>query len=322
MKLRIFLLLSTLLFSMAAYADGDDKNHSKLDKDARAAREAGADKNGSGSGTDKGADGAGGGNISGGKGIDVDGDGIPEDDGSDDDANGRKAGSGSGGKAGAGGKGDLAEKAREIRDRAKKSAEAREAQQKSKLACNARENDITDNDTPYPGEELISHTNNLRRPTGIAINAVGDRIYFTGKLVDSTCVPIQDALVEIWQADNSGLYTFSTAGGKLSTDPNFLGTGRTGTDNEGNFEFLTVFPGFYGNRAPHINIRITHPDFNETTGEIFFEYHPRNSRDPFYKRLTAPYVAQSVTLGENEIYTDRKFSVQIPLKGTSTYKRF
>lgn len=307
MKMRIILLLSLLLTSTALLADGDDRNHGNMDKAERDSRAAQGGGRSGGAGNN-----AAGNDAAGTSGID--------DEGGAGASGGKGGKGGNAGANGVAGDKDLAAKAREIRDRAKASSTARGA--KGKLSCNVAENDITDNDAPYPGADLIHHTNNLRRPTGIAINAVGDRIYFTGKLVDSGCVPIQDALVEIWQADNSGLYSYGIGNRKLSTDQSFLGTGRTETDNEGNFQFLTVFPGFYENRAPHINFRITHPDFNETTGEVFFEYHPRNGKDPYYKRLAAPYVAQSVTLGEKEMFTDRSFHIQIPLKGTSTYKRF
>lgn len=211
----------------------------------------------------------------------------------------------------------LNEKAKEIRDRARKSMEERS--RASKLKCEAKNINYTSPEGRYPGEAAIHHTNNLRRPTGIALSAVGDRIYFTGTVVDTNCVPVQDALVEIWQADNAGQYA------PRSKDQNFLGSGRTETDNEGNFSFVTIFPGPSGIRAPQIKFRITHPDFPELMGEVFFERHPMNAKDPYHQmvsRVVEPYTAQAVTLGEDEIYTDRKYHVKIVLKGLSTFKRF
>jgi protocatechuate 3,4-dioxygenase beta subunit len=57
--------------------------------------------------------------------------------------------------------------------------------------------------------------------------------------------PIPNTLIEIWQANAAGryLHTNDTWPGPL--DPNFLGIGRTLTDANGVYRFLTVRPGIY-----------------------------------------------------------------------------
>lgn len=198
--------------------------------------------------------------------------------------------------------------------------------QGSKDRCIAPEVELKADEAKYPGANLIKNTSNLRRKTGIALTAAGDRIYFTGKIVDSNCVPVPDALIEIWQADMTGAYTIPIGRKKLSTDRNFSSTGRNVTDNEGNFSFLTIFPGNYDNRAPHINYRITHPNFNESIGAVFFEYHPANAKDPVlaqYKQQSqAPLIAQKITPGSDERMTDRNYFIKIVLKGKSAYRRY
>ena len=196
----------------------------------------------------------------------------------------------------------------------------------SRDRCVASEIEIKADEAKYPGSKLIKNTSNLRRKTGIAITATGDRIYFTGKIVDSNCVPVPDALIEIWQADMGGAYTFPIGKNKISHDPNFGGTGRAVTDNEGNFSCLTIFPGNYADRAPHINYRITHVDFKETIGAVFFEYHPANAKDPVlaqYKNANQPpLIAQKMTPGSDERLTDRNYFVKIVLKGKSAFRRY
>ena len=86
----------------------------------------------------------------------------------------------------------------------------------SRDRCVAPEIEIKADEAKYPGSKLIKNTSNLRRKTGIAITAAGDRIYFTGKIVDSNCVPVPDALIEIWQADMGGAYTFPIGKNKIS----------------------------------------------------------------------------------------------------------
>ena len=192
--------------------------------------------------------------------------------------------------------------------------------------CVGPQIELKADEAKYPGVKIIKNTSNLRRKTGIALTAAGDRIYFTGKIVDSNCVPVAGALIEVWQADLVGSYSFPMSGKKISTDPNFIGAGRATTNNEGEFSFLTIFPGNYANRAPQINYRITHPDFGESIGAVFFEYHPLNEKDPvlaqYKKQNQPPLIAQKITPSRDEHFTDRNYFVKIVLKGKSTFRRF
>ena len=72
----------------------------------------------------------------------------------------------------------------------------------------------------------------------------GTRIWLTGRVLDAEGAPVDDALVEIWQADAHGrLPTRAAAGG--GNRPGFRGFGRcgTGTDPDSRFVFRTVKPG-------------------------------------------------------------------------------
>ena len=61
----------------------------------------------------------------------------------------------------------------------------------------------------------------------------GKRISIEGRVLDGDGKPVNDALVEIWQADSKGRY-----GGKR-----FRGFGRSATDDAGGFRFHTIQPG-------------------------------------------------------------------------------
>ena len=72
-----------------------------------------------------------------------------------------------------------------------------------------------------------------------------------GRLLDGAGDGVPDGMVEIWQADPDGSY--GTAG--------FHGLGRSGTVDEGRFEFVTVKPGRVpwpegGLQAPHLAVGI------------------------------------------------------------------
>ena len=75
----------------------------------------------------------------------------------------------------------------------------------------------------------------------------GERVSIEGRVLDGDGKPVNDALVEIWQADSRGKY-----GGKR-----FRGFGRSATDSNGAFRFHTIKPGRVPGpggklQAPHI----------------------------------------------------------------------
>ncbi len=79
--------------------------------------------------------------------------------------------------------------------------------------------------------------------TMISEKTAGERIVVTGCVIDGAGAPLRDAMVEIWQADASGLYP---GRGEMrgEADPHFSGFGRCAADGEsGEFRFETIRPG-------------------------------------------------------------------------------
>jgi protocatechuate 3,4-dioxygenase alpha subunit len=83
---------------------------------------------------------------------------------------------------------------------------------------------------PYPGDsELV--------PPGRA-----DAIRLHGTVYDGVGDPVPDALVEIWQADDTG--ELSRSAGSIQRDGfTFTGFGRAAVDAEGRYSFSTLRPG-------------------------------------------------------------------------------
>ncbi len=87
-----------------------------------------------------------------------------------------------------------------------------------------------------------------------ALDVPGEHVRIEGRIFDGAGAPIDDAMIEIWQADADGRY-----GG---ADPDeadggaaFSGFGRCGSDDEGGFSFATIKPGAIGDgQAPHIGV--------------------------------------------------------------------
>ena len=74
---------------------------------------------------------------------------------------------------------------------------------------------------------------------------LGEKMVVAGRLLDEDGRPIRRSLVEIWQANASGRYDHPGDQHDAPLDPNFTGIGRTFTDDEGNYRFVTIKPGAY-----------------------------------------------------------------------------
>lgn len=73
---------------------------------------------------------------------------------------------------------------------------------------------------------------------------VADGIRITGRVLDGAGEPVSDAVVEIWQADEDGTYRGD------------FGWGRSGSDDEGRYSFVTCKPGSVDGQAPHLTVLV------------------------------------------------------------------
>jgi protocatechuate 3,4-dioxygenase beta subunit len=83
-------------------------------------------------------------------------------------------------------------------------------------------------------------------------DAPGDWLLVRGRVTADDCeTPLVGAVVEVWQADDNGEYDFSE---------DFIGRGQVITDENGYYEFITLVPGRYEPRPPHIHYRVSITD--------------------------------------------------------------
>jgi protocatechuate 3,4-dioxygenase alpha subunit len=83
----------------------------------------------------------------------------------------------------------------------------------------------------------------------------GQRIRIYGRVLDGQGKAIDDAMIEIWQADAQGRYAHPADA--RSSNATFKGFGRagTGTDADNHFVFETIKPGAIGDgQAPHVSV--------------------------------------------------------------------
>ena len=86
--------------------------------------------------------------------------------------------------------------------------------------------------------------------------AKGEPIEISGRVVQADGAPLDNLVIEIWQADARGIYRHPDDPRHGEADPNFLGWGRAATDKDGRYRFRTIMPGAPEGRAPHINVMV------------------------------------------------------------------
>lgn len=102
--------------------------------------------------------------------------------------------------------------------------------------------------------------NDLVHITAASTAASGTLTKLSGRLYNTAGTAIAGATIELWVADNNGIYTYvsaSSGGNNYSgRDRNFQGFGKTTTTSSGYYEFLTIRPGLYTGRIRHYHLKV------------------------------------------------------------------
>jgi protocatechuate 3,4-dioxygenase, alpha subunit len=107
-------------------------------------------------------------------------------------------------------------------------------------------------------------------------NVPGERVAIEGRVVDGDGKPVNDASVEIWQANAKGRY-----GAR-----GFRGFGRSNTDLQGRFRFKTIKPGRVPGpggklQAPHLAVNVfMRGQLKQLVTRVYFPDDPSNDGDP------------------------------------------
>jgi protocatechuate 3,4-dioxygenase, beta subunit len=122
---------------------------------------------------------------------------------------------------------------------------------------------------------------------------LGERITVTGRVVDGVGRPIRRQLVEVWQANAAGRYAHAVDRHPAPLDPNFSGAGRSLTDDDGSYQFITVKPGAYpwGNhpnawRPAHIHFSLFGTALAQRlVTQMYFPGDPLFAFDPIFQSV-------------------------------------
>jgi protocatechuate 3,4-dioxygenase beta subunit len=123
---------------------------------------------------------------------------------------------------------------------------------------------------------------------------LGERITVSGRVLDEDGRPIRNTLVEIWQANAAGRYLHKNDQHDAPLDPNFAGEGRTFTDEDGRYRFITVRPGAYpwknhynAWRPQHIHFSLFGQAFaTRLVTQMYFPGDPLLEFDPIFHSIS------------------------------------
>jgi len=143
----------------------------------------------------------------------------------------------------------------------------------------------------YPIADQFDKDNDLTKVQGKLVSAKGEVVVLQGIVLDEACKPVKGALVEIWQACETGKYNHPGDPNTAVLDPNFQYWGRAVTNEKGEYSFKTIKPGAYRANAtwvrpPHIHLKVHLRGFEELTTQVYFAGESLNQTDRILQSLS------------------------------------
>ncbi len=151
----------------------------------------------------------------------------------------------------------------------------------------------------------------------------GERIRVEGRVLDGDRLPIEDALVEVWQANSHGRYNHpADRRDELPLDEGFIGYGRFPVDfGTGGFAFETIKPGPVPDpegemQAPHLSLVISARGMlNHSYTRLYFsDEEAANAADLILQRV--PVERRSTIIAHRQDGTDpATYRIEIRFQG-------
>jgi protocatechuate 3,4-dioxygenase, beta subunit len=146
----------------------------------------------------------------------------------------------------------------------------------------------------YGFAEIGPLDHDLTRQHGAA--PMGERIVVEGSVLDEHGRGVPQTLVEIWQANAAGRYVHQQDRHDAPLDPNFSGAGRTLTDDEGRYRFVSIKPGAYpwenhpnAWRPAHVHFSVFGESFlTRLVTQMYFPGDPLLPLDPIFNSIPDP----------------------------------
>ena len=126
--------------------------------------------------------------------------------------------------------------------------------------------------TPSQTEGPYFTPNSPQRTVLRESDMTGTPILLTGFVLSRSCVPLAGVLVELWHADDAGVY--DNEGYRLR--------GHQFTGADGSYRFATIVPGLYPGRTRHFHAKFQAPDQPILTTQFYFPNEADNSQDRIF----------------------------------------
>jgi protocatechuate 3,4-dioxygenase, beta subunit len=177
-------------------------------------------------------------------------------------------------------------------------------------------------DTPpvpaFAPSVLAAHDADLTKQSSAA--PLGERIIVAGRVLDEDGKPVRNSLVELWQCNAAGRYAHPKDQHDAPLDPHFSGCGKTLTNDQGWYRFVTIKPGAYpwGNhsnawRPAHIHFSLFGNAYAQRLiTQMYFPGDPLLAIDPIYHSV--PEFARSRLVGA--------FDLSLTVEGAALGYRF
>jgi protocatechuate 3,4-dioxygenase alpha subunit len=150
-------------------------------------------------------------------------------------------------------------------------------------------------------------------------SVAGDRVVIHGRVIDGDGKPVDDAVIETWQANSHGKYAHPEDTREKLLEPDFKGFGRVLSDRQGAFSLRTIKPGRVPGpgdtlQAPHLVVvvfmrgllkhlvtRVYFPDESSNTDDPVLALVPADRRSTLIARTMSDGVFEwNVVLQGND----------------------
>jgi protocatechuate 3,4-dioxygenase, beta subunit len=136
----------------------------------------------------------------------------------------------------------------------------------------------------YPVANQQDKDFDLTKIDGRQAVADGTHIIIKGRITDSNGIPLENATIDLWQANARGRYRHPRDPNPQPLDPNFQGWAIINSGKDGEFRFKTVKPGAYPAsktwiRPPHIHFKISSHGYDPLITQMYFPEEKLNETD-------------------------------------------
>jgi protocatechuate 3,4-dioxygenase beta subunit len=108
----------------------------------------------------------------------------------------------------------------------------------------------------------------------VEVGMAGQPIELAGLVLSRDCKPLAGALLDFWQADDTGRYDNS----------GFRLRGHQFTDAEGRYRLRSIVPGIYVGRTRHIHVKVQPRGGRVLTTQLYFPGEAQNRSDGLFRK--------------------------------------